>query len=91
MSYSLIIGNTTVNAEELSEKIALGTISRFQTEAETNLDATLEFSRGTVSAAELFAAPRDLVPEFAPLGIGYPMSIEILTVYTGNAPKRGIF
>ena len=91
MGYSLVIGNTTVSAEELSEKIALGAISRFQTEAETNLDATLEFSRGAVSAAELFAAPRDLAPEFAPLGIGQPMSIEILTVYTGDAPKRGIF
>jgi hypothetical protein len=91
MGYALLIGDTLVSAEELSEKLALGTIGRFQAEAEKNPDAALQLSRGTVTASEVFAA-RDLeAPEFTPIGLGKPLSIEMLTVYTGDAPGRGLF
>ncbi len=31
------------------------------------------------------------VPAFEPIGVGKPLGIEILTLYTGDAPGRGIF
>lgn len=88
MAHSFVIGDTVVSSEELAEKAALGAISRFQAEVRRNPMAKLEFSGGTVTAAEVFAAPKSVVPGYKPIGIGKPMSIEILAVYTGDAPNK---
>lgn len=87
MAHSFVIGGTVVTPEELYEKAALGAFSRFQDEARQNRRAELEFSRGVVTAAEVFS-PESVIPEYTPIGIGKPMSIEILAIYTGDAPKK---
>ena len=69
--YSL--GNSLVDVEELNEHIVIGDLKRFE-------DArTAVRSRSANSTEE--------TTSFEPVGIGKPLSLEILTVYTGNAPR----
>lgn len=88
MAHAFLIGNTLVSAEELAEKSALGTLNRFQSKAKHDSAAEMRFRAGTVTAAEVFAGPEATIPDYQPIGFGKPMSIEILAVYTGNAPNR---
>ncbi|MBN1259815.1 MAG: hypothetical protein JXB35_03960 [Anaerolineae bacterium] len=90
MAYAYVIGKTLVGAEEFSEKVALGLIQRFQDEARRNPQARLALRNGTVTAAEAEAHAQSTAPGFTPIGIGKPMSLEILSIYTGNAPG-GLF
>jgi hypothetical protein len=88
MAHAFLIGNTMVSSEELAEKSALGTLDRFHAEAQRDATAALRLRAGTVTADEVFAAPETVVPGYEPIGFGKPMSIEILAVYTGDAPNR---
>lgn len=88
MAHAFLIGNTLVSSEELAEKSALGTLDRFQAQAREDAAAEMQFRAGTVTAAEVFAGPEETIPDFEPIGFGKPMSIEILAVYTGDAPNR---
>lgn len=42
----------------------------------------LQFEAGSLNSNELHT------PDFEPIGIGKPLSIEILTIYSGDAPER---
>lgn len=70
--YSL--GNALVDVDELNEHMLIGDLQRFQ---ESKMAIR---SRSTNQPDTIF--------EFEPVGIGKPLSLEILTVYTGNAPRR---
>ena len=91
MGHSFVIGNVVVSAEELTEKLSLGAIGRFRAEARGSPKAKLEFARGSVNVSQL-APPaskaKRAAPGFTPIGIGKPLSLEILTVYSGNVPEK---
>lgn len=97
MGCTYMIGNAPVTAEELEEKVAIGLVDRFRANAVSNLNARLDFYRGFVVAAEVLppssdpTVPPPSAPDFVPIGIGKPISIEILTIYTGDAPSKAIF
>ena len=77
MGSSLVIGGKQIRPEELQEKYALG-----------ELDALPKSSAPPTDAAFATASS---TPGFTPIGIGKPLSVEILTVYTGNAPTKKLF
>jgi hypothetical protein len=81
---AFVIGGKLVSPEELDEKLALGFIPRLRERSVSGRPAEIRFRAGAVSAADLAAEVNR--PDFAPIGIGKPLGIEILTVYTGNAP-----
>ena len=88
MGSSFVIGNKQVSADELKEKSALGTLKSLQTG--TDPKARVAFSTGEVTRSAVLESTPE-TPGFTPIGIGKPMSIEILTVYTGDAPTKGLF
>lgn len=82
MGSSFVIGQKQVSSEELGEKHALGEVQRFQ--QAQGPGAKLALSTGDVTKAEVeTTAPP--TPSFTPIGIGKPLSIEVLTVYTGDS------
>ena len=90
MGSSLVLGNKLVHPDELVEKHSLGMLKKVQTDP----SAMLKVSSGTVSAASIKAAPQlptGTATAYEPVGIGKPLGIEILTVYTGDAPVGGLF
>ncbi len=90
MAHAFVIGDVMVEAAEFSEKVALGTMGRFLNEMKVprRTDAKIHFRRGTVKAVDLLG-PLDIdVPPFQPVGLGSPLSVEILAVYTGDVPRR---
>jgi len=97
MGCSYMIGNATVTSEELEEKFAIGVVKRFRSEGISNPSARIAFRGGFAVASEVLPPPSDpsasppAAPDFKPVGIGKPISIEILTVYTGDAPSTTIF
>jgi hypothetical protein len=101
MSFSFVIGeNVSVDSEEFYEKLALGAFSQLEERAEADPKATLEFSSGTISASELLPSPASWlgtlegledesdggVIAFSPIGLGKPLSVEVLAIYTGKLP-----
>lgn len=88
MGSSFVIGSKQVSSAELQEKHALGEVQQFQ--QATDPQAKLTLSAGVVTKAQAVAPPPQ-TPAFTPIGIGKPLSIEILTVYTGDAPAKKIF
>lgn len=75
MAGSFIIDGDLVTKEYIDERIALGQIEELRAvRAPLSLDGATAFADG--------------VPAFREIGIGKPLSIEILTVYTGDAPGR---
>lgn len=81
---SLIVGNTLVKSEELHAKYGTGELTSFMKSISSNPNATLEFSTGLVTANDTRQTPG-----FTKIAIGKPLSIEILTVYTGKMPNVG--
>lgn len=80
-------GNTLVTEAEVAEKMHLGDFGAFMRSSEFNNDAKIEFQGGTVRLPELFDNRNLGLPSFTPIGIGEPLSVEILCVYTGDAPQ----
>ena len=97
MGCSYMIGKIAVTSEELEENFAIGAVKHFLSEAASTIDATLKFRGGDAIASEVLSPAfwkPDLLPaalDFEPIGIGKPIGIEILTVYTGDAPSTAIF
>ena len=85
MSPLYVLGRTLVSAAAL-EQAGSGSIERFVREARSNPAATLAIGSRTLRASDL-ARPEG-VPEFTPVGIGRPLSLEILSAYAGDAPAR---
>ncbi len=90
MAHAFVIGDVMVEAEEFSEKIALGTVGRFihELDRSSKPEATIKFRRGTVKAIDLLGPRQRVTPAFQPVGLGNPLSVEILAVYTGDVPRR---
>lgn len=88
MGSSFVIGHKQVSAAELQEKSALGSLKSLQTSVDPK--ARVAFSTGEVTRSAV-TEPTPKAPGFTPIGIGKPLSIEILTVYTGDAPTKGFF
>ncbi len=86
MSGAFVIGTRLVSPEELDERVALGEVERFRAETARGKQAAIRLFSGTVTSDELATEAKR--PDFAPIGIGKPLTIEILTTYTGDAPKR---
>ena len=80
-------GNTLVTEAEVAEKAHLGDFNDFLKVAEFNDNAKIEFRSGTVRLQQLFDNRSLGLPSFTPIGIGEPLSVEILCVYTGDAPQ----
>lgn len=86
MGALLSIGNTLVSSDELEEKEALGTLETFRREVKRDPGASLSFRTGTARASAL--RDESETTPFTPIGLGKPLSLEIMTVYTGDAPGR---
>ena len=84
MPYSYVFNDVVVSSDELSEKIGLGARAAYEQALQSDPTATLEFSGGVVSPAAVLAGA-DPLP-FEPIGIGRPLSVEILGYYTGDLP-----
>lgn len=80
-------GNTLVTEAEVAEKAHLGDFNDFMKVAAFNDNAKIEFRSGTVHLPQLFDNRSLGLPSFTPIGIGEPLSVEILCVYTGDAPQ----
>lgn len=79
-------GNTLVLDEELNDKITSGALDRFI--LGTDSEASLEFSNGSISKREIEDKSREVVPDFTEIDLGKPLSIEILSAYTGDVPGK---
>ncbi len=103
MAYSFVIGNTLVHPQEYLEKIDSGEVMRFRTALTRRSNALakdalprprkpaeINFSTGTVTTDEVLTARKDAAPDFQPVGIGKPLSIEIAGIYTGDAPSTAL-
>lgn len=101
MANLLILGNTLVKPQEYQEKKQLGNIDQFISSYKENKDHDLEFSTGTVRTNEIRENYEKLSNRFesnstqtlhptTPIGLGAPLCVEILTIYTGDYPN-GIF
>jgi hypothetical protein len=91
MGHSFVTSNVVVSAEEFTEKLSPGAIGRFQAEAQGSPRAKPEFARGAVNVSQLAQPARNdkpAAPGFTPIGIGKPLSPELLTVYSGNFPEK---
>ena len=84
MPYSYVFNDVVVSSDELSEKISLGALAAYEQALQSDPTATLEFRGGVVSPAAVLAGA-DPLP-FEPIGIGRPLSVEILGYYTGDLP-----
>ena len=79
MAVLFSLGNTLVDAKEiLAKKSSLKNLKK--------KNGKIEFRSGTVTAR---GVERNKVA-FTPIGIGKPLSLQIMSVYTGDAPKKVI-
>ena len=88
MAVGYFYGNTMVNLEEVAEKNAMGAFNKFNKSIDKGQNPTLKFRNGMVSIAEVNDNSGLDIPDRTPIGIGKPLSIEILCVYTGDAPNK---
>ena len=86
MSPFFVLGRALVDAAELEERLAAGAVDRFIRAARADPSATLALGGRSLRASDL-ARPEG-APAFTPVGIGRPLSLEILTAYVGDAPAR---
>ncbi|HYD90903.1 MAG TPA: hypothetical protein VEA37_05365, partial [Flavobacterium sp.] len=84
-----IVGDTLIETAEFNEKLMNGDISELITAAGENRELAVNFRRGTVKSKS-FPSAAPVAFSFNPIGIGRPLSIEILTIYTGDF-IRGLF
>lgn len=87
MAIAFAVGNVLVPQVELEAREASGDLRRLR----TGSGGVLDFREGSVSAAEVDAmleAGSDPATGFTRIGVGKPLSLEIFTVYSGDAPGR---
>ncbi len=103
MAYFFVIGNTLVHPDEYQSKLKSGEVRRFRTAlaarskaqqkagtARARKAVSLEFTTGSVTDEQVLTARQDAAPDFQPVGIGRPLSIEIAGIYTGDAPNSAL-
>ena len=94
MAHKYLIGNTTVSDEEFAAMEMSGELKRFMADGKNNANAEIAFSSGLVRAGDVSlgaaeGAGSGETPSHTPIGIGRPISIEILSAYTGKVPGWG--
>jgi hypothetical protein len=88
VAHSLVIGGRPVGSAEFAEMIALGTIEQFETSAEHSGAIRRGLEALTAKGGALAPEYSGGLPGFEEIGLGRPLSLEILSVYTGDAPSR---
>jgi hypothetical protein len=86
MANLFVYGNTLVTADEFYERLVLGDLERIASEPDRQ-DSIL-FRNGNVSGQEILNKNMEIIPEFSPIDIGRPLSLEFLSLYTGDAPRK---
>ncbi|WP_205504618.1 hypothetical protein [Rufibacter psychrotolerans] len=99
MASMFIVGNTLVDTDEFLEKKQFGGMADLATSLKDKKERSIEFSSGSVKSSEIIenfnkidrenSTLKELNP-YTPIGLGKPLTIEILTVYTGDYPN-GLF
>lgn len=85
MAVIYYLGNLPVGSRELEER--LDTITRFSHDRLHDEHASLNLNSGTILAPEFNQYILNNQPTYHPIGVGKPLSIEILSIYTGEAPS----
>jgi hypothetical protein len=88
MAVSYFYGNTLVSSQEVAEKNVTGAFSKFNKSILKGEDPLPIFRGGIVKLKEINDNTDIKIPDRTPIGIGKPLSIEILCVYTGDAPNK---
>jgi hypothetical protein len=78
MASLFVLGNHLIDSEEYKEKMLTGQIDQLLTAAEENKSLRVGFRDMSIASEDLKEV------EFKPIGIGKPLSVEIMTVYTGD-------
>ena len=77
-------GNLLVPQDEFITKSLSGTLIRAK-----NGDSTMNFRNGNVSMRDFESSLAAFKPGYVQSGLGKPLTIEILSYYTGNIPNKG--
>ncbi|MEN0046159.1 MAG: hypothetical protein AAF806_03760 [Bacteroidota bacterium] len=81
-------GNVLTDENELAEKAHIGKLRQFVNAASHGEDKSIEFRHGRVTTKDLSDNSQLDLPDFTQPEIGKPLSVEILSVYTGDAPQK---
>ncbi|HEX7049472.1 MAG TPA: hypothetical protein VF188_04615 [Longimicrobiales bacterium] len=85
MAVAFAVGDILVPAHELAERARHDDMARLREKPATEL----AFRAGTTTGHAVAEAIAAASPgEYAPIGIGRPLSLEIFSIYTGDAPGR---
>ncbi|NJL76430.1 MAG: hypothetical protein HC892_16840 [Saprospiraceae bacterium] len=82
------IGNILADQGEIAEKTHLGDFNHFLNQLAKGENSQIDFRAGTLHASELLDNSNLDLPQFTQPKIGGPLSVEILSVYTGEAPHK---
>jgi len=88
MAVGYFFGKTMVQPDEIIEKQAMGVFSKFEKTVKSKGSGKIEFKNGVFETIKKNKRSISDSPERTPVGIGKPLSIELLCVYTGNAPNK---
>ncbi|MEL6720101.1 MAG: hypothetical protein AAFP82_15420 [Bacteroidota bacterium] len=81
-------GNVLTDENELAEKTHIGRLRQFVNAASHGEEKSIEFRHGRVTTRDLSDNSQLDLPDFTQPEIGKPLSVEILSVYTGDAPQK---
>ena len=73
------LNNSLINEKTLYQELAIGDYDRLS--SKKGVDHVIQESVNLEDSENAYLP-------FEPIGIGKPLSIEILTIYTGDAPKK---
>jgi hypothetical protein len=79
MALFYVLGQELIESEEYKQKLMTGQIDRLVGAAEENERVTVGFRNVDVHSEDL----PNVIP-YKPIGIGKPLSVEIMTLYTGD-------
>ena len=79
------LGGNLVDSKEVKAKESSGALTRFDNSTKKKKNAKISFRSGTLTSRDL---DDDGAVAFTPIGIGRPLSMEIVTIYSGDAPKK---
>jgi hypothetical protein len=82
------IGNILADQSEIAEKVHLGDFNHFVNQLAKGENGTLKFRAGTVTGSDLMDNSSLSLPQFTQPKIGGPLSVEILSIYMGDAPRK---
>ena len=77
------LGDNLVDSKEVAAK--KGALTKFDKSAKAKKKAKVNFRSGSFTTRGLDESG---VVQFTPIGIGQPLSLEIVTIYSGDAPKK---